>query len=272
MIKFFRKIRYNLMSGNKTAKYFKYAIGEVLLVMIGILLALQVNNWNQTRKDRVLEKTYLIGLKEDIESTLAFISRSKEEIDLNQIASSNIEKIFNSSEPFDQIALTSLRDSSLVVNDTINLLLCFERLGYLTAYPKNSYTLDEMKSAGQSNVLTNEMLKRHISNYYNRMDRYETWFERKMSRMNAHDDVRYLFSKPKLANLVNLDDTQRINRIRRYGFNPNERFKRIRAYEGFEKVLFDIQTVQDRLMIENEWREEHANELLIALKAEIDKK
>jgi Family of unknown function (DUF6090) len=49
MIKFFRKIRQNLLVENKTGKYFKYAIGEIVLVMIGILLALQVNNWNQQR-------------------------------------------------------------------------------------------------------------------------------------------------------------------------------------------------------------------------------
>ena len=49
MIKFFRKIRYDLMEKNKTGKYLKYAIGEIILVMIGILLALQVNNWNQQR-------------------------------------------------------------------------------------------------------------------------------------------------------------------------------------------------------------------------------
>ena len=50
MIKFFRKIRYDLMEKNKTGKYFKYAIGEILLVMIGILLALQVSNWNEDNK------------------------------------------------------------------------------------------------------------------------------------------------------------------------------------------------------------------------------
>ena len=50
MIKFFRKIRQNLIMENKTSKYIKYAIGEIVLVMIGILLALQVNNWNEQRK------------------------------------------------------------------------------------------------------------------------------------------------------------------------------------------------------------------------------
>ena len=47
MIKFFRKIRYDLMEKNKTGKYFKYAIGEIVLVVIGILIALQINNWNE---------------------------------------------------------------------------------------------------------------------------------------------------------------------------------------------------------------------------------
>jgi hypothetical protein len=44
------------MEKNKTGKYFKYAIGEIVLVMIGILLALQVSNWNQERKDRIRKR------------------------------------------------------------------------------------------------------------------------------------------------------------------------------------------------------------------------
>jgi hypothetical protein len=50
MIKFFKKIRRNLMDQNKTGKYLKYVVGEIVLVMIGILLALQVSNWNTDRK------------------------------------------------------------------------------------------------------------------------------------------------------------------------------------------------------------------------------
>ena len=62
MIKFFRKIRYTLMEQNKTAKYLKYAIGEIILVMIGILFALQVNNWNQQRIANQKEELLLQGL------------------------------------------------------------------------------------------------------------------------------------------------------------------------------------------------------------------
>ena len=59
MLKFFRKIRHRLLNENNFSKYLLYAFGEIALVMIGILLALQVNNWNHFRKDRKLAITYL---------------------------------------------------------------------------------------------------------------------------------------------------------------------------------------------------------------------
>ena len=65
MIKFFRKIRQNLLSEGKTGRYLKYAIGEIVLVMIGILLALQVSNWNQDRKDRISERKLLDNIHRD---------------------------------------------------------------------------------------------------------------------------------------------------------------------------------------------------------------
>ena len=75
MIKFFRKIRYNLMEHNKIGKYLKYAIGEIVLVVIGIIVALQLNNWNETRKNEnqfkaVLEQIYTVIDQDTEELTL----------------------------------------------------------------------------------------------------------------------------------------------------------------------------------------------------------
>ena len=67
MIKFFRKIRQNLLLEGKTGKYFKYAIGEIILVVIGILIALAINNWNEARKNRVKEKDILLEIAETLE-------------------------------------------------------------------------------------------------------------------------------------------------------------------------------------------------------------
>ena len=70
MIKFFRKIRQNLLSEGKTGKYFKYAIGEIILVVIGILIALQINNWNQNQQNKQSEIEILLGVKEELNNLI----------------------------------------------------------------------------------------------------------------------------------------------------------------------------------------------------------
>ena len=65
MIKFFRHIRKQLLSKNKTGKYFKYAFGEIVLVVIGILIALQINTWNDNRKNRISERKLLDNIHRD---------------------------------------------------------------------------------------------------------------------------------------------------------------------------------------------------------------
>lgn len=67
MIKFFRKIRQKLLSENKFSKYLLYAIGEIILVVFGILIALQINNWNQNRSERQVEKRLLLELYNNLE-------------------------------------------------------------------------------------------------------------------------------------------------------------------------------------------------------------
>jgi hypothetical protein len=74
MIKFFRRIRQNLLMENKTGKYFKYAIGEIVLVVIGILIAIGINNWNEKRKDHNSEKAVLVNLKKEFQLNLQMIN------------------------------------------------------------------------------------------------------------------------------------------------------------------------------------------------------
>ncbi|NVJ85114.1 MAG: hypothetical protein HWE09_00760 [Cyclobacteriaceae bacterium] len=65
MISFFRKIRQKLLQQNRVSRYLAYALGEILLVVIGILIALQVNNWNENLKIREKEKLFLERIKEE---------------------------------------------------------------------------------------------------------------------------------------------------------------------------------------------------------------
>jgi hypothetical protein len=70
MIKFFRNIRQKLLTENKTGRYFKYAIGEIILVVIGILIALSINNWNEQQKDNQLERKMLTEFLSDNEADI----------------------------------------------------------------------------------------------------------------------------------------------------------------------------------------------------------
>ena len=73
MLKLFRNIRKNLLNEGKTSKYFKYAIGEIIRVVIGILIALQINNWHETRKHQIAESEFLKGIKNDLSDDRVFI-------------------------------------------------------------------------------------------------------------------------------------------------------------------------------------------------------
>ena len=72
MIKFFRHIRFKHMSQNQTSRYLKYAIGEIILVVIGILIALSINNWNEDRKARQHEIKLVSQLLEDAKNDSIF--------------------------------------------------------------------------------------------------------------------------------------------------------------------------------------------------------
>ena len=71
MIKFFRKIRQRLLAENKFSRYLLYAVGEIFLVVIGILIALQINNWNEGLKERATEQSILKQLHSEYQSNLA---------------------------------------------------------------------------------------------------------------------------------------------------------------------------------------------------------
>ncbi|NNL01889.1 MAG: hypothetical protein HKP39_06400 [Eudoraea sp.] len=90
MINFFRKIRQKLLTENKFSKYILYAIGEIALVVIGILIALQVNIWNETRKSQELFDSYISQLKVDVETAIKNANRSGEFSNMQSVRAQNI--------------------------------------------------------------------------------------------------------------------------------------------------------------------------------------
>jgi len=97
VIKFFRKIRQNLLSEGKTTKYFKYAFGEIILVVIGILIALSINNWNENRKERAQEQELLMQLQSEFQSNLEQLDQKTGM--RNQMISASLKLLHNIDYP-----------------------------------------------------------------------------------------------------------------------------------------------------------------------------
>ena len=81
MIRFFRKIRQQLWTQNKFSKYALYALGEIILVVIGILIALQVNNWNESRKDLKSEQLIVQTIYDELEENLQYNTSIRTQIE-----------------------------------------------------------------------------------------------------------------------------------------------------------------------------------------------
>ena len=137
MIKFFRQIRRDLMEKNKTGKYFKYAIGEIVLVVIGILIALSINNWNEERKTKLKAQVYIDQIINDIGKDTLNINDLIKTAKIEDTYISNYFSFFNQGN----IPIDKLIDSSKSTD-----------VGYFRYIPVNHTFLD-MQASGNSNLL-----------------------------------------------------------------------------------------------------------------------
>jgi hypothetical protein len=151
MIKFFRKIRQNLLMENKTGKYLKYAVGEIVLVVIGILIALQINNWNEARKERLEEREILSDLQLDIRV--------------------DIEKI-NYQLDFKKEMISNYRNCLEILADKkeaskSEFMEGFKSILQVGDVSLNTTTFNNLQTTGDIRLIKNKTLANSIVNYYN---------------------------------------------------------------------------------------------------------
>ena len=153
MIKFFRKIRQKLLTENKFSKYLLYAIGEIILVVIGILIALQLNSLQVEKKDRKIEKTLLKNVKKDLENDIQeFKNVKKFKTSQNEACVRLLEYIIDTSKPLE---------------DTIQFINDFQLIKYFTIPSSNRTSFDIATSTGYLNNITSDSLVNELSNYFN---------------------------------------------------------------------------------------------------------
>ena len=141
MIKFFRKIRQNLLLENKTNKYFKYAIGEIVLVVIGILIALSINNWNNNSKEKKNIKNYYVRISNEIDLSMFNIKSFKESVDTLIILNKKSLQILNLKHKDSLIKLEETLGAlgtAYTANFTFPIMDEFLKQGYLSKIKKDS--------------------------------------------------------------------------------------------------------------------------------------
>ena len=181
MLKFFRHIRQNLIMENKTGKYFKYAIGEIVLVVIGILIALQVNNWNEQRKEAMVLNNYK--------------QRLLSQFQLDSASLSSYSKGYKMFEPvFNRLDSTLHKNhKGMVSNDSIIKIPKWITLqsNFISA----TYALDELYSTGKMSIIKNDSLKDILSEYTSLIKQQHDIVDRTKNKYDDFDKLLYSISK-----------------------------------------------------------------------------
>ena len=148
MIKFFRNIRQKMLTDNKFSKYLLYAIGEIILVVIGILIALQINNSNESRKLRKQELHYLENLKTDLKLNIAELNK------YIKVRNSRIESANKILEYFEGKQLTDLNDFAF---HTTNIYIWQK-------FSQQDNTFQELINSGNLALISNDSIKNGLLN------------------------------------------------------------------------------------------------------------
>jgi hypothetical protein len=148
MIKFFRKIRQKMLIENKFSKYLLYAIGEIVLVVIGILIALSINNWNEARKDREKEQLFLNKLSSNLSD------------DIN-----SLKNIMHSDSVLIQ-DLNKISNEILTVDDPKELSFDNNSRYKYSIFSANTSLYDNMISTGQIGLFRNDSIFDGLTSYY----------------------------------------------------------------------------------------------------------
>lgn len=156
MIKFFRRIRQRLLTENKFSKYLLYAIGEIVLVVIGILIALQINNWNQTNSDKRVANDYVSNLLTELNSDLDYFDQL---IVNNEEQKTYIDEIL--------IALNSKKVTSHVEEDL--MLKLSKSTDPPDFFPKTA-TYQDLVSSGKMILIKPLDLRQKVITHYNLME------------------------------------------------------------------------------------------------------
>ncbi|MBK7873487.1 MAG: hypothetical protein IPJ74_23895 [Saprospiraceae bacterium] len=192
MLHFFRTIRRRLLDSGKIKNYTLYAIGEILLVVIGILIALQVNNWNEQRKIKDKEQKYLLAIKNELINNLDAISKEQARLKNALEAQGNL------------IALIEAESDTVSEQYLSTLILQSFSDEIILAYERGVFT--QLLSTGGLNDISNDSIKIQIASWDGRVNDLRKQEEELYLYRNTitqyfidHADIKTMFTDPTLS-------------------------------------------------------------------------
>jgi len=258
MIKFFRNIRLNLISEGKALNYFKYAIGEIVLVVIGILIALQINNWNEQRIEKNEATAYLSEFRKDLVS---------DTIQFNYM----IKLMSNAMNA--EVALLKRKTNSM---DNLS-----DIIGSIGAqhYKRtiNQRTFDNVQNSGKSNLLGYE-------NLYEKLTYYYTETNRDLNAMTQWDYEDYKKNRKKFDDFINngnyeitlniFENTlEELNVDSVAVFDPERQIPILDFINSISGRNYVTINIQRHVFVRNDYKnyKKEATELLVEIEKELDK-
>jgi len=170
MINFFRKIRKQLADDNQFFKYARYAIGEIVLVVVGILIALQINNWNENRKSALREIYYLQSLMNEFTE-----NKSITEHALN----------FHNAQIKNAHIVLSILEQDSTYNNLDDVHFAILQTGYVWSGVFKSDVWSELLSTGNVGLISNDSLRKTITAFHSKAENMVI-AEKEWSRYNLH--------------------------------------------------------------------------------------
>ncbi|MCZ6674691.1 MAG: DUF6090 family protein [Verrucomicrobia bacterium] len=160
MFRFFRRIRQKLFLEGRVSRYFGYAIGEIALIVVGILIALYISDWNQAKKDHTEETAILIELKTEFDENQERLAYNRSE---HRFTSETMRSFLKLIKP----------EPESVSDELIHRYMA--SLQFLPTYKPNTKVLNSLISSGKIALIKNKTLNNNLSNWPTAMEEYKNY-------------------------------------------------------------------------------------------------
>jgi len=252
MIKYFRKIRQNLLSEGKTGKYLKYAIGEIVLVVIGILIALSINNWNENAKNKRLETSYLIRISKDLENDLLEFEKTKE------IAQQRNDRVIFLQHAIEVVDLVH-KSPDYFVNSIVIA-------GYTYRPSISNHRFDELKSSGRLALIQNEELRVSIAKYYDFVFNQSQWnFLAEEVQLKYNEYSTGILNQDQLNKVLSESETLNISKKQ-----LEDIFQRFLSKKEFHSLLPQVFQYKYEAILSMDNSKEYAERLKLEIQNELN--